>query len=438
MRGLDALAGLLGDDLAEHEPWRYEGVAPRHTATPGGAALLARTLETADAQGLAAVVRGGGSALGLGNLPSRADFVLDTAGLAGIEELDLEDAVVKAGAGTPLADVQAAAAPAGLELGLDPFGEHATVGGVLASARFGPRRLGLGPVRDCVLGLEVVLATGERTRCGGRVVKNVTGYDLAKLHTGAFGTLGVIASAWLRLRARPEASALWWAPLPGGAAAGEDALARTLEASRLAAARACALAGGEFAHAIAAPVGRGGAPGEAFLLVELAGDEPVVARDAAWLRDALGAEPVAEPDAVLAAWRARQGARAPVGAAGTPLLRARVGVPPSRMAAASERLSSSVTGTLAQPGIGALWVELPAGVAGDAPSLERSLGQLDAAVTALDATLQLEALPQAAKLGRDVFALPAATRRLMARVAREFDPRGVLNPGRLLARAGAA
>ena len=105
----------------------------------------------------------------------------------------------------PLRDVREALAASGWELSLDPPGRDSTVGGCLAAASVGPRALGLGLPRDQVLGLTVSLASGERVRCGGRVVKNVTGYDLNKLYTGSFGSLGVIESAWLRLRAAPRA-----------------------------------------------------------------------------------------------------------------------------------------------------------------------------------------------------------------------------------------
>src|SRR6266850_1996232 len=86
---------------------------------------------------------------------------------------------------------------------LDDAGRGGTLGGALATAALAPRALGFGRPRDVVLGCEVVLADGLRTRCGGRVVKNVTGYDMAKLYVGSLGALGVITGAWLRLAPKP-------------------------------------------------------------------------------------------------------------------------------------------------------------------------------------------------------------------------------------------
>ncbi len=118
------------------------------------------------------------------------------------------DLVVTAQAGVLLADLQAELARHGQWLPIDPPYGEATVGGILAANSSGPRRLGYGTMRDHLIGLRVLGADGVATKSGGRVVKNVTGYDVHKLHVGAFGTLGIIVEANFKVRPRPEVSAL--------------------------------------------------------------------------------------------------------------------------------------------------------------------------------------------------------------------------------------
>ena len=145
----------------------------------------------------------GGTRVVLGNPPLRADVRLDLGALRGVLELDRSEGVCHVRGATPLSELREALAGTGWEVPLD-VSDASTVGGALACNAVGPRTHGQGLPRDVVLGLSIAHASGKRTRCGGRVVKNVTGYDLNKLYTGSFGTLGVIVSAWLRLRPRPR------------------------------------------------------------------------------------------------------------------------------------------------------------------------------------------------------------------------------------------
>jgi glycolate oxidase FAD binding subunit len=115
------------------------------------------------------------------------------------------DLVVTAEAGVPLAALQAHVAKAGQRLALDPPEPEATVGGVVAAAASGPRRLRYGTPRDLLIGVTVVLPDGTIAHSGGKVVKNVAGYDLGKLFTGSFGTLGAIAQCTFRLHPEPVA-----------------------------------------------------------------------------------------------------------------------------------------------------------------------------------------------------------------------------------------
>ena len=175
---------------------------------------VVRTLRAASGAGEAVVLRGGGTRLGLG-APARARRTVDLRGLSGVIEHHVEDLTVEAWAGTTVGALNRELAPHRQVLALDPpLPERATLGGVVAAGDPGIRVVPGSRPRDLLLGLSAVLADGTRIRSGGRVVKNVTGYELTKLFTGSLGTLGAITRVTLRLRALPEASRTVVASLP--------------------------------------------------------------------------------------------------------------------------------------------------------------------------------------------------------------------------------
>ena len=180
------------------------GIAPRYVATPPDLRAASSLLAAAARHGLATVPRGHGSTVGWGRPPRRCDLVVDTTLLTTIEHT-AGDLIVQVGAGTPMADLDAALAGAGQRLSVDPVVPGSTVGGVVATGLCGPRRMLHGTVRDLIIGMTTVRADGAIVSSGGRVVKNVAGYDLGKLHTGALGTLGLIASVTFRLHPLPPA-----------------------------------------------------------------------------------------------------------------------------------------------------------------------------------------------------------------------------------------
>ena len=153
---------------------------------------------------LAVVPRGGGSRLGWGTPPSRCDLVIDMSRMAEVLEHAAGDLVARVQAGARMGDVAAVLAQAGQEIALDVPGD-ATVGGVVASGLAGPRRLRYGTPRDLLIGITIVRADGTVAKSGGKVVKNVAGYDLGKLFAGSAGTLGLITEATFRLHPLPAA-----------------------------------------------------------------------------------------------------------------------------------------------------------------------------------------------------------------------------------------
>lgn len=175
------------------------GVLPRWVARPESVDEISVVLAACADADLAVVPAGGRSKLGWAAPPERADVLLDLSLMHDVLEHVAGDLVVRVQAGIPLARLAEILAKAGQELALDvPFPE-ATVGGTLAAPSPGPRAYRYGNARDLLIGVTVVLADGTVAKAGGKVVKNVAGYDLGKLFTGSYGTLGVIAEATFRL-----------------------------------------------------------------------------------------------------------------------------------------------------------------------------------------------------------------------------------------------
>ncbi len=183
------------------------GVRPTVVVEPTNENEVAAILAFADAEGLKVVIRGGGTQLGLGTPPTGADILLSTRGLARLVEHEPGDMTATVEAGMTLADFQAALGKAGQWLALDPaLPADATIGGIVATAASGAQRLRYGGVRDQIIGVRIVRADGTIAKGGGKVVKNVAGFDLPKLFTGSLGTLGAIVTATFRVYPR-EASA---------------------------------------------------------------------------------------------------------------------------------------------------------------------------------------------------------------------------------------
>jgi glycolate oxidase FAD binding subunit len=203
---LDALARACEVRPAEPAD-AVQGVVPSYVAAPAGVAEAAELMRIAAGHELAIVPRGAGTKLHWGNPPDRCDLVIETRRLGRVIEHAAGDLVVKAEAGLSLDDLQQVLAGTGQQLALDGLLPGATVGGALATATAGPRRLLYGSARDLLIGITVIRADGVVAHAGGKVVKNVAGYDLGKLYTGSRGTLGLITEAAFRLHPLPRGQA---------------------------------------------------------------------------------------------------------------------------------------------------------------------------------------------------------------------------------------
>jgi glycolate oxidase FAD binding subunit len=221
----DALADIAGRehvlrDASALAPYAVDGMVPAAVVRPDRPEQVSRALALCAAERLAVVPRGAGTSQGLGNPPRRLDLVLELSRLRAVREYVPEDMVATVEAGVTLDALAAHLAPHRQMLALDPPGGGArSVGGVLATHASGPLRFRYGTGRDLLLGARFVQADGTLTWGGAKVVKSVTGYDVPKLLVGSLGTLGVLVEATMRLHPVPPVSRAWQLGFPSPDAA---------------------------------------------------------------------------------------------------------------------------------------------------------------------------------------------------------------------------
>jgi glycolate oxidase FAD binding subunit len=196
--------GAATDAIGDGDGDGDGGIVPAFVAWPESTDEAAAVMRAAAEHELAVVVRGAGSRLGWGAPPSRCDLMIDMSRMSSVAEHSSGDLVARVQAGARMGDVAAALGRDGQELALD-VPDGATIGGVVASGLAGPRRLRYGTPRDLLIGITIVRADGTVAKSGGKVVKNVAGYDLGKLLAGSAGTLALITEATFRLHPLPAA-----------------------------------------------------------------------------------------------------------------------------------------------------------------------------------------------------------------------------------------
>jgi glycolate oxidase FAD binding subunit len=405
--------------------YAVDGVSPRFLALPRSVEEASQVLTAAAADGLAVAFAGGGGKLGLGNPPERVDLVVLTGGLDQVLEHAAGDLVVRAQAGVRLADLQQRLAPAGQWLALDPPEPRATLGGVVAANASGPRRLRYGTVRDLIIGITVVLADGTVAHAGGKVVKNVAGYDLAKLFCGSLGTLGMVAEVIFRLHPLPAAAAVVTLQVEGPDQAGQAVrrlLRSTLEPS-----------------AVELTVDEWGWPGR--LTVVFEGIQPGVEAQAAAAAELLGQV----GEAAVAGPGQTEAALNQLGA--LPFEKAeyalKAAFPPAELAGVLEDLGGGRQrwggGPIsAHAATGVLWMasglregDLPA----DGPMFPMAVQGITEArerLAARGGSLVLVKASPELKRAADVWGPPGDAVGLMGRVKERFDPDRRLSPGRFL------
>jgi glycolate oxidase FAD binding subunit len=278
------------------------GMTPPWVASPADTAEASALLAAAAEHGLAVVPRGSGTTVSWGVPPRRLDLVIDTLRLDRVIEHAAGDLVVRAQAGVTMRQLAAVLATARQQLALDePAGpahggqaDSPTVGGLVARGSAGPRRLRYGTPRDLLIGITVIRPDGTVTKSGGKVVKNVAGYDLGKLYAGSHGTLGLITETIFRLHPLPAAAVFVTAGYADPAAAAQGV---------------AAAAGSELAP-VAIEIDRPARDGLVRVAVLLEGDPAGVSERASLMRGVLGAG-TATLDAAPPWWGAAPGATGP-------------------------------------------------------------------------------------------------------------------------------
>jgi glycolate oxidase FAD binding subunit len=201
------LTAIVGE--AHVEPSRAQseinGVAPATVVSPSSPEEVAAVLRLANDRGLVVATAGGFTKQDIGGVPERVDILLRTTRMSGIEHYDPGDLTVGINAGTPFAQVQQQLAVHGQWLPCDAANlDRASIGGLLATAAAGPLRSAFGGMRDFCIGIQFATAEGKIAKGGGRVVKNVAGYDLMKLLIGSYGSLAVITKANFKVFPKPQ------------------------------------------------------------------------------------------------------------------------------------------------------------------------------------------------------------------------------------------
>jgi glycolate oxidase FAD binding subunit len=372
-------------------------------------------------------VVGQGTKRGIGR-PSQTDLTLDLSGLTGVTLYEPAELVLSARAGTPLAEIEAELEMHNQQLAFEPVdygpllgGEEGrgSIGGVIAANLSGPRRIKAGAARDHFLGVTAVTGRGDTIKSGGRVVKNVTGYDLCKLFAGSWGTLAAMTDITIKVLPKPETEA--------------TVIVSGLDDARACAAMAAAM-GSAFDVSGAAHLPDhvtswfDGLPkAEASTVLRLEGHAPSVAHrkdTLAALMAPFGPVEILDEKSSGALWRSVRTLKPFVAARERPLWR--LSVPPAR----GHELAAAIT-PAAQMFYdwagGLIWVAMPLSDEPDAAAVR-------GAVAAIGGHATLIRAPASVRASLDVFAPEApAIAALNKRVKDSFDPKGVLNPGRMWA-----
>ncbi|HEU5317959.1 MAG TPA: FAD-binding oxidoreductase [Chloroflexota bacterium] len=396
------------------------GAVPGAVVRPGRPEEVASLLQTADEAGQKVVPWGAGTKQQWGNSPTGYDVAVDLTALDQLVEYEPADLVVTVQAGMTLAALQSHLAESGQFLPLDPpHLDRATIGGTLATNASGPSRLLYGTARDFVLGLRVATPQGELVKSGGRVVKNVVGYDLNKLHVGGFGTAGIVVEATFKVQPLPAAQTTVRATFQDLAPA--VGLASRVARSNL------------FPRAV--EVARHFAGSEWIVLVWCAGAAGAVERQVrdvdAWARE-LGASDLSrrdgdQHDQIWSQWAPSFARRD----AGPGLAAIKLTCLPSQLAVLLARVPHDA-GLLAHAGSGTVYVGLSAPAAAGVRRLAAVAHELGGSAVLEDAPDDLKAQLDS----WDPAGLAAATRTdldLMRAVKAQFDPKSTLNPGRFVA-----
>ena len=433
------LTALLGADNA----WMDEPATAAHAiasrrpavvAAPCTAEQVAAVLELASRDKLAVIPWGCGTQMHLGPPPADYDVALSLKHLNRVQEYDSANLTLTVEAGLPLREAYRLTVPDRQFLPLGYPGSEASLGGLLATNTSGVKRLRYGGMRDLLLGIRVALPEGELLRYGGRVVKNVAGYDLCKLYIGSLGAFGVVTEATFRLSMLPEEERLLVAAFPTPAQG--MAAATAVRSAALLPSTVALISATGWADAVPLSL----QPGQVALLVHVDGSHESVQRQIAEAEAICATHGAVEAaaldgEALLALWE-----RQDVWRTSSPdpsLLQVRLGVPPSNVEPALGLLDEAPgfcrepVRWLADAGIGSLTARLPLHehTNGSAAQVQGWLEGLRAQLDEQEGFAVVESAPEALITQMDVWGTPPGAG-LLKRYKSRFDPQGVLNRGR--------
>jgi len=420
-RELDA--GAVESDPQSLHAYAVDGKSPALVCIPRGPEQVGAAVRICAEAGASVIPWGGGTAQGLGNIPRQVDVVIRMDRLALLVEHDDANLTASAQAGMKVATLQEISGQRNQFLAVDPpHPRQASIGGLVAANTNGVRRMSYGSVRDLVIGMKMVLATGEHIKAGGKVVKNVAGYDMCKLFVGSLGTLGIITEVTFKMAPVPESAATVVArgPLVGTVQLGEEIIRSPLLPA------AVAILNREAAQATQV------APETPAAAVWAEGFEEAVARHLRDVREmaekiGLAAEILREERHRRLWERVRD-----FGADGDGVLY-RITVPLASVAEVVRAIEQWRAGehparTIVHAGSGTLWVLVDASRAG-----AELFPRLTALARQHGGHAIMAAAPPALKEGVDIWGAPPSGVSIMREVKRQFDPQGILNPGRFMA-----
>ena len=403
-----------------------DGVPATSVERPDDRHRLAEVVGRLAADGAALYPQGGRTALEAGGPPDRPGVAIDLLGLDRIVDYPAADMTVTVEAGATLGALRSVLLAEGQRLPIEaPTADRATIGGIYATDTSGPRRLGLGRPRDQILGIAFATSAGAIVNGGGRVVKNVAGYDFPKLLTGSMGSFGVLVELTLKTRPIPEATGLLWTSWPG-----IDAIGPVLDLLNTSKTRPAAieLLNVAAAEAIARTAGLDVPSGASALVVGVEGASEVVdwqletlARE---LESASGREMIRE-GAADRLWEALADFQA-----GEAAITFKANLRPSALAEFAEAVDPGRWMLQCHAGNGIAWGVARSGVPID--DLAPDIGRLRELAVAADGNLTLPRCPSAMKGTLGVWGAPRGDWDLARAIKRALDPLGAMNPGRFL------
>jgi len=421
---------LAGPDIGA--AYAVDGVPVTAVARPGTPEEAGALLAAAGEAGAGVLPWGAGAHQHLGGTPTRADLAIETTRLTGITDYTPADYVVAVRAGTPFRDLQAELAKHNQWLPIDPPGAaRATVGGLVAANRNGPRRLLWGSIRDLVIGIRAALPTGEVIKTGGKVVKNVAGYDLVKLFIGSLGAVGVITEVTFKISPLPEDGLTVLVPVPEAAAA--HALTAAVMRSYLLPSALEVVNPAAFRR-LSDVTGLPSPPAGAWGVLLLAeGMEESRTRHVNEMRSLVGGcdgMDVIEGEGHRALWTAVGEFPSPETHPGAVICRA--GGPIARWGEFARALEPAGSDDgyphqiLAHVGVGLVYVAAAAESVG--PTLAEALGRVAREVGGYAV---VEAAPRALKARLPIWGAEPGAIELMRRLRTAYDPKAIMVPGRL-------